>query len=103
MPWLFLLLAVAAFAVALNASSMALVVLCLLAALACTVAWVLGLLAQRMGNRARDDSMMLDPMEMKRLREQAEARRAGDSTAGSVAAAAAGASTAQSASGGGES
>lgn len=76
MPWLFLLLAVAAFAVALNASSMALAVACLLVALASTVVWVLGLLAQRVGNQARDDSMMLDPMELKRLREEAEARRA---------------------------
>ncbi|MGY0612498.1 MULTISPECIES: hypothetical protein [unclassified Luteimonas] len=75
MPWLFLLLAVAAFAVALNASSMVLAVLCLLVALAATVAWVLGLLAQRVGNQSRDDSMMLDPVELKRLREQAEARR----------------------------
>lgn len=76
MPWLFLLLAVAAFAVALNSSSMALAVACLLVALAATIAWVLGLLAQRVGNQARDDSMMLDPAELKRLREQAEARRA---------------------------
>lgn len=75
MPWLFLLLAVAAFAAALRSSSMALAVICLLVALAATVAWVLGLLAQRVGNQARDDSMMLDPVEMKRLREQAETRR----------------------------
>lgn len=75
MPWLFLLLAVAAFAVALNASSMAMVVICVLVALGGTVAWVLGLLTQRMGTRSRDESMMLDPMELKRLREEAEARR----------------------------
>lgn len=75
MPWMFLLLAVAAFAVALNAASMALVVVCLLVALGATVAWVLGLLAQRVGNQSRDDSMMLDPVELKRLRDQAEARR----------------------------
>lgn len=103
MPWLFLLLAVAAFAVALNASSMALVVLCLLAALACTVAWVLGLLAQRMGNRARDDSMMLDPMAMKRLREEAEARRAAESGDGAATAAASGGAAAQSVQGGADS
>ncbi|HEY4531289.1 MAG TPA: hypothetical protein VIG97_13365 [Luteimonas sp.] len=102
MPWLFLLLAVAAFAVALNVSSMALVVLCLLAALACTVAWVLGLLAQRMGNRARDDSMMLDPIEMKRLREQAETRRAADAGGGAVVAAASGGAAARSDPGGGD-
>lgn len=82
MPWLFLLLAVAAFAVALNASSMAVAVVCLLVALAATVAWVLGLLAQRVGSQARDDSMMLDPAELKRLREQAEARRAAAAGAG---------------------
>ena len=76
MPWLFLLLAVAAFAVALNASSMAMVVICVLVALGGTVAWVLGLLTERMGSRSRDESMMLDPMELKRLREEAEARRA---------------------------
>ena len=78
MPWLFLLLAVAAFTVALRASSMLLLVLCLLVALAGTVAWVLGLLAQRVGTQARDDSMMLDPAELRRLREQADARRAAE-------------------------
>jgi len=77
MPWLFLLLAAAAFAVALNSSSMVVAVLCLLVALAATIAWVLGLLAQRVGNQARDDSMMLDPVELKRLRDQAEAKRTG--------------------------
>src|SRR5690606_14233568 len=102
MPWLFLLLAVAAFAVALKASSMAVVVLCLLAALACTVAWVLGLLAQRMGNRTRDDSMMLDPVEMKRLREQAESRRSGDSGTDSVAAFTPGGAASTSIDGGGD-
>lgn len=76
MPWLFLLLALAAFAVALNSSSVALAVVCLLVALAATIAWVLGLLAQRVGNQTRDDSLMLDPDELRRLREQAEARRA---------------------------
>ncbi|GGJ95422.1 hypothetical protein [Luteimonas terricola] len=86
MPWLFLLLAVAAFAVALNSSSMAVAVACLLAALAATVAWVLGLLAQRVGNQARDDSMMLDPVELKRLRDQADARRAGAGAASNAGA-----------------
>jgi len=40
------------------------------------VAWVMGLLAQRVGNSTRDDALMLDPQELRRLREQAEARRA---------------------------
>jgi len=76
MPWLFLLLAIAALAIAFMASSMAVVVVCLLAALVLLGIWVLGLLAQRVGNQTRDDSMMLDPQELRRLREIAEARRA---------------------------
>lgn len=76
MPWLFLLLAIAAFAVAFKASSVALAALCLLAALGLLVAWVMGLLAQRVGSRSRDEATMLDPQELRRLREQAEARRA---------------------------
>ena len=39
------------------------------------LAWVLGLMAQRVGSRSRDDSALLDPAELRRLREQAEARR----------------------------
>jgi hypothetical protein len=80
MPWLFLLLALAAFAVAFKTTSMALAVLCLLAALGLLLAWVLGLIAQRVGSQSRDDSQMVDPQELKRLREQAEARRAATAT-----------------------
>jgi hypothetical protein len=76
MPWLFLLLALAAFAVAFTTTSMPLTVVCLLAALGLLVAWVMGLLAQRVGSQTRDDSLMLDPQELRRLREQADARRA---------------------------
>lgn len=76
MPWLFLLLAIAAFAIAMTTASMALAVACILAALALLVIWVMGLVAQRVGNQARDDAMMIDPQELRRLREQAEARRA---------------------------
>ncbi|MCA1714492.1 MAG: hypothetical protein LC715_05020 [Gammaproteobacteria bacterium] len=76
MPWLFLLLAIAAFAVAFLTTSVALAALCLLAALGLLVAWVMGLLAQRVGSRSRDEATMLDPQELRRLREQAEARRA---------------------------
>ena len=76
MSWLFLLLAIAAFVVAFKTTSVALAALCLLAALGLLLAWVLGLLAQRVGSRSRDDSALLDPAELRRLREQAEARRA---------------------------
>ncbi len=81
MPWLFLLLAVAALAIAFMASSMTIVVLSLLAALALLGLWILGLLAQRIGNQSRDDSQMLDPRELQRLRELAEARRTATTTA----------------------
>ena len=76
MPWVFLLLALAAFAIAFKTTSLALVALCLLLALGLLVAWALGLMAQRVGSRTRDESLLLDPQELRRLREQAEARRA---------------------------
>lgn len=75
MPWLFLLLAIAAFAIAMTTASMAIAVLSILGGLVLLVIWVMGLVAQRVGNRARDDTMMIDPQELRRLREQAEARR----------------------------
>lgn len=75
MPWLFLILAVAALAVAFKTTSVALLMICLLAAFALTVAWVLTLLGQRVDSRSRDEAMMLDPEELRRLREQAEARK----------------------------
>ena len=76
MSWVFLLLAIAAFVVAFKSTSVALAALCLVAALGLLLAWVLGLLAQRVGSRSRDEAAMLDPVELRRLREQAEARRA---------------------------
>lgn len=76
MPWVFLLLALAAFAIAFKTSSLLLAAACLLIALGLLVAWAMGLLAQRVGSRSRDESMLIDPQELRRLREQAEARRA---------------------------
>ncbi|WP_024888698.1 MULTISPECIES: hypothetical protein [Luteimonas] len=76
MPWLFLLLAIAAFAIAMSTQSVALAMVCLAAALVFLAIWVLSLLAQRVGNQARDDTMMIDPQELRRLREEVEARRA---------------------------
>ena len=75
MPWLFLILAVVALAVAFKTTSVALLMICLLAAFALFVAWVLALLAQRVDSRSRNEAMMLDPEELRRLREQAEARK----------------------------
>lgn len=76
MPWLLLLIAVGLFLVALSATSMAMVILCVLASLGLSVFAIMGLLAQRVGNSARSETMLIDPQELRRLREQAEAKRA---------------------------
>ena len=75
MPWLFLILAVAALAVAFKTTSVALLVACLLVAFALIVAATLVLLGQRVDSRSRDEAMMLDPDELRRLREHADARK----------------------------
>lgn len=76
MTWVYLLLSAAAFVIAFKTSSFALMVLMLVVALVLLVAFALALLAQRIGHRSRDETAMLDPVELRRLREQAEARRA---------------------------
>jgi hypothetical protein len=75
MPWLFLLLALVAMAVAMKTTSMLLMVVCLLASLVLLVLWAYGWYASRVVSVSRDESLMLDPDELRRLREQAEARR----------------------------
>jgi len=76
MPWLLLLIAVALFLAALGASSMAMVVVCVLGSLILSIVAVMTLLAQRVDNSARSETLLIDPQELRRLREQAEARRA---------------------------
>jgi hypothetical protein len=75
MHWLLLLLALGALAVAIKTTSMGLMAACLLAALVLIVLWVLGLYSARVGARSRDETAMIDPVELRRLREQAEARK----------------------------
>jgi hypothetical protein len=75
MPWLLFLLALAALAVAFKTTSMALLAVCLIAAFCLTLAGVMQLFAQRVDSRSRDEALMLDPEELRRLREQAEARK----------------------------
>lgn len=82
MPWLFLLLAIAALAIAFMAASITVVVISLVAALVLLGLWILGLLAQRIDTRSRDDTLMLDPRELQRMREMAEARRSASEDAG---------------------
>ena len=76
MPWLLLLFAVGLFLLALNASSMAGVILCVLGSLGLSVVAIMSLLAQRVDNSARSETMLIDPQELRRLRELAEAKRA---------------------------
>lgn len=78
MPWLFLLLAIAAMAIAFITPSTAVLLGCLLAALVLFVLWVLGLYQARVANQGRDLAQLLDPTELRRLREQAQARVPGD-------------------------
>jgi hypothetical protein len=76
MHWLFLLLGFAAMAVAFKTTSTGLMAFCLIAALVLFVVWLAGLYSARMAGRSRDASMIIDPAELRRLREQAEARKA---------------------------
>ncbi|QNP41992.1 hypothetical protein [Lysobacter solisilvae (ex Woo and Kim 2020)] len=75
MAWLFLLLAFGSLWVAFTTSSPAVVALGLIVALVLLVLFVLKLAADKIGSRSREEQMMLDPEELRRLREQAEARR----------------------------
>jgi membrane glycosyltransferase len=75
MAWLFLLLALGALWVAFTTSSPVVLILALLVALGLFVAFVLKLASDRIGSRARDEHLILDPEELRRLREQAEARK----------------------------
>ncbi|WMJ71098.1 hypothetical protein [Stenotrophomonas sp. 24(2023)] len=76
MYWLFLLLALGCFALALKTPSMGLMVLALLAALGFLLAWVRGRYVARFGDLQRDPATLIDAEELRRLREQAQARRA---------------------------
>jgi NAD(P)H-hydrate repair Nnr-like enzyme with NAD(P)H-hydrate dehydratase domain len=75
MPWLLFALALTALAVAFKTTSVALLVACLILGLGLGLAGVMQLLARRVESRSRDEGLMLDPDELRRLREQAEARK----------------------------
>jgi hypothetical protein len=81
MAWLFLLLAFGALWLAFTTSSPGVLALALLGALVLIIAFILKLASDRIGNRARDEHLMLDPDELRRLREQAEARKLAASSA----------------------
>lgn len=77
MYWLFLLIAIGALIGAFVSGPTWLMVLCLVVSLVFFVAWAMGLYADRIGSNSRDESQMIDPLELRRLREIAEARKAG--------------------------
>ena len=80
MYWLYMFRAIAALLLALKTTSSGVMVLCMLVALALLVLWLAGLYSARMAGRSRDPSTMIDPAELRRLREQAEARKAAANT-----------------------
>jgi hypothetical protein len=76
MHWLYLLFALLFLAMAMKPTAPGwLAVLLVLAALGLFLAWMLGWVASRISHGARDDTSMINPEELRRLREQAESRR----------------------------
>ena len=74
MHWFYLLLALAFLLAAAKAAGW-LVVALLAASLLLFVAWMLGWVSSRISSGARNDSQIISPDELRRLREQAEARK----------------------------
>lgn len=79
MHWLYLLLALGSFALTVTTGLPgALVVLLLLLAFGFLLAFVFGLMAARVSGQQRDDLQIISPDELRRLREMAQARKAGE-------------------------
>ncbi|APO95820.1 hypothetical protein [Xanthomonas vesicatoria] len=76
MHWLFLLMALGALVLAFSTPHVWLLVMSLLVALVLLLLWTRGWFAARMDDTQRDTSSMIDPAELRRLRELAEARKA---------------------------
>ena len=76
MQWLFLLLALAAMALAFVTTSSTVLGLSLLAALVLFGLWIFSRYSARVADQGRDVATMIDPAELRRLREIAEARKA---------------------------
>ncbi len=75
MHWLYLLLAFGALLLAITTVHGWLLMLSLLAAAALFVAWIRGWYLERVGGRQQDELAIIDPVELRRLRELAEARK----------------------------
>lgn len=77
MHWLYLLLALGALVLAFTTSQTWLLTLCLLAALGLMLKWIMAWYAHRVGDGEPDVSAIIDPAELRQLRERAEARKRG--------------------------
>ena len=76
MYWLYLAISAVCFGLALKTSFPTwIVLLLLLAALGFLLAFVFGWIGARIGSSARDEVHILSPEELRRFREQAEARK----------------------------
>ena len=75
MHWIYLIIALFLLAAAYKASGWLLVILAL-ASLVGFIAWMIGWVNSRISSGARNESQIISPEEMHRLREQAQARRA---------------------------
>lgn len=79
MHWLYLLLAIGSFGLTMMAGVPgAVVVLLLLLALGFLIAFVFGFMAARLDGRQRDDTQIISPEELRRMREMAQARKSGE-------------------------
>jgi hypothetical protein len=74
MHWLYLLLALS-FLLAASKAAGWLVAILLIAALILFVAWMLGWVNTRISSGARNDMQIISPEELRRMREQADARK----------------------------
>ena len=79
MHWLYLIASVACLGLAMiRTLPTFVVVLFLFGALGFLIAWILGWLSSRIASNSRDVANILGPDELRRLREQAEARKKTD-------------------------
>ena len=81
MHWLYLLIGLALLAVSFVTTHAAVMALCWLVALVLFGMWIAAMYADRVSSQSRDASLMIDPAELRRLRELAEARKAAEADA----------------------
>lgn len=73
MPWILFAAALAALMVAFKTASVGWLVVWLLVSFLLAMTGLLQLLAQRVASRSRNEAMMIDPVAMEQLRQQARA------------------------------